>query len=305
MAPVRALLASALLLAACRELPPTIEVDAQVGTPMRIATFNVKRFFDTACESGACGPEDYEVQASPTELEARATQIADAIRALDADVISLQEIETQPCLDALLVRLADAMPYGILGEIGTTASVDVAVLSRRPIELVVGHRASEPLTLPDGTITAFARELLEVHTRSPNGVEVVLFATHFKSKSSDDPARRLAEAQVSARVVGDVAARTPNAIVLLAGDLNDTPDSPPLAALTGSGLIRLADDLPPAKQATYFYAGLGQSIDHILLAPGHAPVRVTRSSRTWRDRAGWGGSDHSALTTELRIPDRP
>lgn len=300
---MRALVSSALLLAACRELPPTVEVDAQIGTPMRIATFNVRRFFDTVCESGACGPEDYEAQLSATELGARATEIADAIRALDADVISLQEIETQPCLDALVARLADAMPFGILGEIGTTASVDVAVLSRRPIELVVGHRASEPLALPDGTITAFSRELLEVHTRSPNGVEVILFATHFKSKSSDDPPRRLAEAQVSARVVGEVAARSPGAIVMLAGDLNDTPESPPLAALTGAGLIRLADDLPLAKQATYFYQGIGQSIDHILLAPAHAAVRVARSSRTWRNGFGWGGSDHSALTTELRIPD--
>ncbi len=68
-------------------------------------------------------------------------------------------------------------------------------------------------------------------------------------------------------------------------------------------VLRIADDLPIAAQATYFYSGLGQSIDHILLAPGHAPARVTRSSRAWRDHGGWGGSDHSALTTELRVPD--
>lgn len=302
---MRALVPALLVVAACRELPPEIEVDAQVGTPMRIATFNVRRFFDTVCDSGLCGPDDYEALLAPDAFEARAQQIADAIRTLDPDVISLQEIETQPCLDALLARLADAMPYGVLGEIATTASVDVAVISKRPIERAIGHRASEPLSLPDGTVTTFSRELLEVHTRSPNGVEVILFATHFKSKSSDEPGRRLAEAQVSARVVGEVAAQVPGAIVMLAGDLNDTPESPPLAALATSGLVRLADDLPLAKQATYYYNGIGQSIDHILLAPGHASVRVARSSRAWRDDFGWGGSDHAALTTELRIPDAP
>jgi len=291
-----------LSLAACRERPEEIEPDAQPGTPMRVATFNVRRFFDTVCESGLCGPDDYEALLAPAEFDARAAQLAGAIRALDPDVISLQEIETQPCLDAILARLSDAMPYGVLGEIGTTASVDVAVLSKQPLDQVIGHRATEPLSLPDGSTTTFSRELLEVHTRSPNGVEVILFAVHFKSKSGDEPARRLAEAQTSARVMNEVAARTPGAIVLLAGDLNDTPDSPPLAALTGSGLLRLADDLPPSKQATYFYSGVGQSIDHILLAPGHAEVRVSRSSRAWRDDGGWGGSDHSALTTELRIP---
>lgn len=300
---MRSVLVILLAVAACRELPPEIEPDAQLGTPMRVATFNVRRLFDTVCESGMCGPEDYEALTTPDELAARATQIADAIRKLDPDVISLQEIETQPCLDALLANLTDVLPYGVLGEIGTVASVDVAVLSKAPLEQVVRHRANEPLALPDGTVTEFSRELLEVHTRSPNGVEVILFAVHFKSKSGDEPARRLAEAQVSARVVNEVAARTPDAVVLLAGDLNDTPDSPPLAALTAAGgLIRLADDLAPAAQATYFFAGLGQSIDHILLAPGHASTRVTRSSRAWRDNGGFGGSDHSALTTELRIP---
>lgn len=300
---VRWLLVALLALGACRELPPEIEVDAQTGTPLRVATFNVRRLFDTVCASGLCGPDDYEALATPEELDARATQIADAIRTLDPDVISLQEIETQPCFDALLARLADTLPYGVLGEIGTVASVDVAVLSKRPLDMVLGHRASEPLMLADGSTTTFSRELLEVHTRSANGVEVILFAAHFKSKSGDEPARRLAEAQVAARVVTEVAARTPGAVVMLAGDLNDTPDSPPLQALTTSGLLRLADDLSPAAQATYFYAGQGQSIDHILLAPDHASTRVTRSSRVWRGTGGgWGGSDHAALTSELRIP---
>jgi predicted extracellular nuclease len=280
------------IVAACRtprEEPVTVD-----ATPtLRVATFNVRRFFDTVCESGTCESEDYEAQPSAAFFEQRATQIASAIRALDANVIALQEIETQACLDALLARLPEL--HGVLGEISTVASVDVAVLAKAPIDRVVRHRENEPLLLPDGTTTTFSRELLEVHAGG-----VIMFAAHFKAKSNDDPPRRLAEAQVSRRIALEAAARSPDAVVLLAGDLNDTPGSPPLdALLSDGGLIRLADDLPLSAQSTYYFQGSGQAIDHLLLAPNAAARRVPRSSRAWRDGTGWGGSDHAALSSEL------
>jgi endonuclease/exonuclease/phosphatase family metal-dependent hydrolase len=289
-------------LAACRS-PASESVDAATEPRFRVATFNVRRFFDTVCESGRCTEDDYEAVATPPGFDARAAQLADAILRLDADLISLQEVETQACLDALLVRLAGEMPYGVLGEIHSAASVDVAVLSKTPLEAVIGHRDQQPLTLPDGSITSFSRELLEVHVRAETGEEVVLFATHFRSKSMDDPARRLAEAQVASRVVNALATAEPSALVLLGGDLNDTPGSPPLDALTvDGGLVRVADDLPTSEQATYYYQGRGQAIDHLLLAPSSAMFRVPRSSRVWNDDGGWGGSDHSALTSDFRFP---
>jgi predicted extracellular nuclease len=288
---------------ACRDLPPDVSPDAEVGTRVRLATFNVRRFFDTVCDSGACGPDDYEVLPSPDAFAARADQLAAAIAGLDADVIALEEVETQACLDALLARLGDVMPNGVLGEIGSAASVDVAVLSKTAIDEVVRHRAAHPLALPSGAVTTFSRELLEVHTRAANGAEVVLFAAHFKSKSNDQPDRRLAEAQVSSEIVNAVASARPGVLVVLGGDLNDTPGSPPLNALTvDGGLVRVADDLPIAGQGTYTYGSSSQAIDHLLLAPGVAAMRVPRSSRVWRDGRGWGGSDHAALTSEFLVP---
>lgn len=294
-----------LVLVGCREPAATETVDAATGTVVRVATFNVRRFFDTVCESGSCNEEDYEEQASTEYFNARADQLADAIRELDADVISLQEIETKACLDAVLARLTDVMPYGVLGEIHTAASVDVAVISKTPLDKVTGHRDTNPLTRPDGTPTTFSRELLEVQVRAPNGRKIVLVAAHFKSKSADDPGRRLAEAQVSSQVMTALAAAEPDALVALGGDLNDTPGSPPLDALTvDGGLLRVADDLSAAAQTTYRYAGRGQAIDHLLIAPSSAALRVPRSSRVWKDGSGWGGSDHSALTSEFVFPDR-
>ena len=280
------------------------QVDAEAGTRVRVATFNVRRFFDTVCESNSCNEDDYEEQPSPVTFDARAAQLADAIIRLDADVISLQEIETKACLDALLARLP-GMPYGVIGEINTVASVDVAVLSKTPLDKVTGHRDQHPLTLPDGRILQFSRELLEVQVRASDGTKIVMVAAHFKSKSADDPARRLAEAQVSSQVINAIGAAEPDALVVLGGDLNDTPDSPPLTALTvDGGLVRVADDLAVSAQATYRYAGTGQAIDHLLITPSAAAWRVPRSSRVWRDTSGWGGSDHAALTSEFLLPLR-
>ena len=298
---MRTLWLALLATSACRTVTHEPPPDAYTGATARVATFNVRRMFDTVCDSGMCDPDagDYEELPTPEELEARATQIADAIRVLDPDIIALQEIESQACLDALLARLGDVLPVGVLGETGTPASVDVAILSRTPIDLVVTHRAELPLRLPNGATTSFSRELLEVHTQI-DGVSVVMFAAHFKSKSNDEPARRLAEAEASARVLGEVAAREPDSLVILGGDLNDTPDSPPLAAMTGAGLVRVADDVPANEQATYSYGGRLQAIDHLLIAPSGSARRIPRTIRAWRGPSGgYGGSDHFALTWDF------
>lgn len=288
---------------ACREPTPNASPDGAVGTRVRLATFNVRRFFDTVCDSGSCGPDDYETLLSQDAFAARADQLAAAIAALDADVIALEEVESQACLDALLARLHGVMADGVLGETGAPASVDVAVLSKTEIDEVVRHRATHPLTLPSGAITTFSRELLEVHTRAASGAEVVMFAAHFKAKVNDQPERRLAEAQASSEIVNAVASARPGVLVVLGGDLNDTPGSPPLNALTvDGGLVRVADDLPRAAQATYTYGSSSQAIDHLLLAPGVAAMRVPFSSQVWRDGRGWGGSDHAALTSEFLVP---
>ncbi len=266
---------------------------------LRVATFNTHLFFDTVCQSGACAATNFEQQRSQADFDAKADRLAAAVVALDADVIALQEVETQASLDALLSRVAFLYPHGVLGELGTAGSIDVALLSRAPLEEVKGYRASTPLYRPDGSRTSFSRELLEGHVRV-EGREVVLFAAHFRSKVNDDAGRRLAEAQASRALVTGVAAGLPGALVVLAGDLNDTPGSPPLDALTlDGGLVRAAADLPEADQATYVWNGRGEAIDHVLQAVTPACALVPRSAKSWREASGFGGSDHFALSAEF------
>lgn len=284
--------------------PPAPGVDAGTEPPpeplrVRAATFNTERFFDLVCESGSCGPGDYEALPTQAAFDARVAQVATAMNGFGADLITLQEIETQAVVDALLTRLGNSTPYAVLGEIGTPASVDVAVFSRTPIEQVVKHRDGEVLTRPDGTRTTFSRELLEVHV-SVGGRRVIFFAAHFRSKNNDDPGRRIAEARATRRIVDAVAQQHPDALVLLGGDLNDTPGSIAIEALEeNGGFARAAADLPAADQATYLFGGRGEAIDHLFQAVTPAAATRPRSAKVWKSGGrGFAGSDHFALSAE-------
>jgi predicted extracellular nuclease len=284
---------------------PPISAPAPEAGAIRIAAFNVHRLFDTVCDSGACAPGDYEEIETATQLAARGARIARALAALRVDIAIVEEVESQESLDAIGAALP-SLPSRVLGETGGVASVDVGVLAAYPITSVKGHR-DQVLVRPDGTTTTFARELLEVHL-DVRGKDVVVFAAHFRSKSSDDPGRRLAEAQAAREVVSHVATDSPQALVVLGGDLNDVPGSPPIDALdapyeTGS-LLRVAAALPYELTTTYFFDGSGQAIDHLYLATatGAAARFVGGSFRVARDAgptSGLAGSDHAAIYADF------
>jgi endonuclease/exonuclease/phosphatase family metal-dependent hydrolase len=277
------------------DLPPPDPADIVV------ATFNVRRFFDANCDSGQCGSGDYEEVVTETQFEYRAETLATAILALDADVVVLQEIENQDCLDALTGNLGGEYPTAVLGETGQVASVDVAVLSRHP-SLEIRRHADVPLQRPSGGQTWFAREFLEVHLDG-DGHRVVVFAAHFKAKNDDDPERRLAEATRARQIVDTVVTQHPSALIVLGGDLNDTPGSPPLAALEADGgMLRVAAELAP-DDWTYEYNGRLDPIDHILMATESTGGRYLEgSARVFRGDSdkGYAGSDHAALRASFR-----
>lgn len=277
---------------------------------VRVATWNVERFFDPVCDSGACGGSSYEALPTPSDFENRADRVARGIRDLDAHIVLLQEIESERCMDALRARL----PEYTVARLATTTdggSVNVAVMARG--QLIAERRwRSTPLVLPDGTLDTFAREFFEVHLRlrdghdtlPPGAPEAIVFVAHFKSKRGDEPERRLAEAIAARDIVASVAADNPQALVLLGGDLNDTPDSEPLRSLVADGrLRRVADDVPEALAWTYTYGGQPSALDHLLLATtaGGAYVPGTARAIGWAN-GGHAGSDHAALTAYFQLP---
>ena len=277
-----------------------VGLDAEPPVPdgaVRVASLNTHLFFDTVCQSGACSWGDFEQVPTQASFDFKADQIAQGIRRIQPTAMLLQELETQACLDALSQRLSDLLPVAVLGEQDYPGSIDVAVLARGEL-LEVRRHANVALTEPDGTITWFAREFLEVHL-SLDGQRVIVFAAHFRSQNNDDPARRLAEATAAAQIVAATAAEFPEALVVMGGDLNDVPGSAPLNALTESGeLLRVAQDLPPLEQITYPGFG-GHAFDHLFLDTKARGTCLPGSVKVLCDGAGYAGSDHCAIRADF------
>lgn len=276
---------------------------------LRVATFNVRRYFDTVCQSGNCSGNDFEEAPSGAAFETRTDQLAKGIANLEADVVALEEIETQTCLDALIAKLKDngtVYPVAVLGETGSPGSVDVAVLARGTLSEVKLHRDT-PLTRPDGSSTTFLREFLEVRmTFAASGgaaKTLAFFAAHFRSKVDDDPGRRVAEATGARDIVLKTATELPEALVVFGGDLNDTPGSDALNAIEKDGsLVRLAAELSAAEQATFTFEGTRIPLNHLYAPKATAARYVKGSVAAVRDGTqGLAGSDHAALRADINL----
>jgi endonuclease/exonuclease/phosphatase family metal-dependent hydrolase len=287
----------------------TIAVDPRVhtllGAPrdparVRLLTLNAHRLFDLRCDSRACGGTAYEALPSEAEFDAQVQRLALGIARAAPDAVCVQEVESEAALDALQRALGGRFATAVLGETGGPGSVDVAVLARDALREVRRHRRSHRLVLPDGRRTTFAREFLEVRL-DHHGREVVVFCAHFRSKVRDEPERRAAEGAAAAEVVSAVAAERPDALVLMAGDLNDHPASDALNALQRSGLRRVAERLGPEGDITWRGRAGAFALDHILHAPTAARwtevgVEVLRDGD-----GGYAGSDHAALRADFAL----
>lgn len=280
------------------------------GPVVRVATWNVERFFDAVCDSGNCGGDAFEALPSPLDFELHADRVAEGIRDLDAHIVLLQEIESERCMEALRERLPQ-YSVALLATTGSPGGVNVGVMARGE---VLGERryGDAQLALPDGTTTTFAREFYEVQLRLRDGVlgaqpgqpEAIVFVAHFKSKRGDEPERRLAEAVGARDIVRAVAQEHPQALIVMGGDLNDTPDSEPLQAMTvDGGLVRVADDVPDRLAWTYTWRSEGRAIDHLMLATDASGSYVPGTARSvgW-EAGGHAGSDHAALTAYFELP---
>lgn len=263
---------------------------------VRIATWNISRFFDTVCDSGDCDPWDYEYVPDAQEFKFKKNTSAAAISLIDADIVLLQEVENDDCVDALAAALEGRYPTQVIGETGGGGSLDVVVFADG-VHLETRTHRQQSIPLPSGGFSSFTRELLEIHL-DMDGWRVIVLNAHFKSKTNDDSERRLAEAMAARAIILDVAEEFPDALVVFGGDLNDSPNSPPLNALEEDGLLdRVASDVLGSGGAwTYLFSAQKVAIDHLYLAVGARGVYVPGTAEVIRDNnVTVGDSDHAAL----------
>lgn len=218
---------------------------------------------------------------------------ARAIRAVNADVICLQEVESLPVLDRFNSYYLGGMRYAYRAVIDCfdPRQIDVAVLSRHPIVSLRSHREERNKS---GTAFLFSRDCLEIEL-NVDGKALTLYANHLKSMMEGREATRPRRQEQAERIAAIVDARWKrsgykgNFVVL--GDLNDYPEGKTgLAALLGhKGLVNVLARLPEAEQWTHYYAGGNayHQLDYLLLSAGLARTNpgkpaVMRRGLPWR-----------------------
>ncbi|MEU3183065.1 endonuclease/exonuclease/phosphatase family protein [Streptomyces sp. NPDC006923] len=144
------------------------------------------------------------------------------------------------------------------------------------------------------------------------GEQYFVIGNHFNSKGGDQPlygrfqppvlsseVQRLAQAKEVNTFVSGLLAKDRKAKVVVLGDLNDFPFSPPVDALTkGRVLTDLMSTLPKNERYSYVYDGNSQTLDHILVSPAlkKPGYDVVHINAEFADKA----SDHDPQVARLR-----
>ena len=275
-----------------------------VGGDIQLATFNVLNYFTTTGDRldgcsyyrdregnpiGVSGGCDARGAANRENLERQQVKIVKAINRLDADVITLEEIENSAAFgkdrDVALQRLTEALnaaPSNHRWSYAPTpdsvpAGEDVirtAIIYRKDVVRAIG----QSVILDDPAFTN-ARPPLAQTFRERGGARddtFVVIANHFKSKGGDGTGDnadtgdgqgafngdrvRQAEALVGFADARSDAAGTPS--VFLMGDFNAYTEEDPMQVFYDAGYVDLAS--AQTDESTYVYDGMVGSLDHVL-----------------------------------------
>ncbi|HTQ43980.1 MAG TPA: endonuclease/exonuclease/phosphatase family protein [Polyangiaceae bacterium] len=255
---------------------------------LSLATFNVKDLLPPASDTARAA------------LPAKLDWIARMLRAVDADVVGLQEVGSAELLAAVAERMGS--PTALHQVMGTTDArgIGCALLSRLPVLETRVHTAESlafPVFVagdspPFGARIPLRRGIVHTRVETPVGPVDVLVA-HFKSSrpvgmrdasNQEVPPRtareaadatlrslvwRAAEALYVRGLVDQILEARPGARVAVTGDFNDVPHSTVLRCLRAdAGAVgALADcttGVDPARRFSCFHGDSRVQIDHVL-----------------------------------------
>ncbi len=197
------------------------------------------------------------------------------------DVVILQEVESMAALDVFNKSfLDDAYQYTMLVAGHYERLVNVGVMSMFPVVSVRSHKDERT----EHGEYLFSRDCLEI-TLDVNGAPLTIFANHFKSRSGrtdDEKEAACVKRRMQAeRVAEIIKGRFPDelfesAAFVVAGDLNDTPDSSALQPLFELGMEDVIARLPEYERWTHYWTAhhIVTHFDYILLSPA-----LSKSSR--------------------------
>ncbi len=279
----------------------------------RLAAFNVETYLDVPTESR-----------KDVKTDMAKAKVRESILSMAPDVLVLEEMGTPHALKELQAGLASGglkLPYWDWVE-GYDTNIHVSLLSRFPI--VARHPHTKEFFLLDGRRFQVSRGFLDDDIAVAPDFRLTVIGVHLKSRrpvtEADEADLRYEEAKLLRRVVDDHLRADPLAKLVVAGDMNDVPDSASTKVVVGRGKNRLWDTRPAEKLDdgsgphdghrpprtvawTHFY-GVDDTysrIDYILLSP--AMKRHWLPGDTYIPRVeGWGlASDHRPVLASFQF----
>ncbi|WP_227468269.1 ExeM/NucH family extracellular endonuclease [Microbacterium sp. YJN-G] len=294
-----------------------------VGGDVQVASFNVYNYFTTLSgeNSDARGADD------AAQFAIQKSKIVSAINALDAEIVSLMEIENSirfgDPIDTALADLVDGLNAeagseewafvptpDALADAATTDFITNAIIYRKDAVTPEGDSA----TITDETVWGNAREPI-AQAFDVDGRTVTVVANHFKSKSGSgtQPADgqgffnddRVKQAQSLLAFTEQLAADSGSDDMLLIGDFNAYSHEDPIDVFTSQGWVDTVS-AKAAGQYTYTFDGELGSLDHVIASPSLAASITgagvwTINSPEWSDRGYAFGATESG--TPFRSSD--
>ncbi len=215
------------------------------------------------------------------------------IRDVDADILAVVEAENRVSLEMFTgfvfrevnEELPSAQrpdPYSsvMLVDGNDQRGIDVGIMTKEGFD--VGLTRSHIFDLrPDGT-KVFSRDCPEYAVTTPDGEDIWVLPNHFKSKFGGNTASSVAKRRAQAVRTAEIYRTLRDAgeeLVVVLGDLNDTPDSAPLQPLLADTDLRDVSAHPNFTEfefrANNANRGIGtfglgndnNKIDYLLLSP--------------------------------------
>jgi endonuclease/exonuclease/phosphatase family metal-dependent hydrolase len=217
-----------------------------------------------------------ELREEPIDEEAM-RNTARVMSDIDADILGVIEAEHRPGLAVFNAKIITAIggnPFRhiMLIDGNDDRGIDVGIMTRAgfPIGTLRSHVDDR---LPNGE-TVFSRDCPEFCVTTPANNRIIVLVNHFKSKGygskAASDARRKAQAERVREIFNGLIAEGEE-FVAVVGDLNDTPDSPPLQPLIANSELKDVF-LHPAFDNGGFPGTFGlcnavNKIDYLLLSP--------------------------------------
>lgn len=302
---------------------PRTDAAPEVGGDVQVASFNVYNYFTTLKSENS----DARGAANAAQFAIQKSKIVAAINGLDAEIVSLMEIENsvklgKPIDSALKDLVAglnedagsevwDYVPTpDALNSAATTDYITNAIIYKKDDVSTVGDSA----TVTDESVWGNAREPI-AQAFDIDGRIVTVVANHFKSKSPPEGAGaepadgqgffnadRVEQAESLLAFTTELEEASGSGDMLLIGDFNAYGKEDPIDVFTSKGWSDLVAD-KAAGQYTYTFDGELGSLDHVIASPS-LTSSITGAGVWGINSPEWSDRGYAFGATEAGTPYR-